>query len=139
VTLEDVDSWKLFVDHLETIEPPSQMAAVLRHVALRKFMLLKGDDRSLARLKYWLLRNFDDVLEQARDGPGSSAFITESLRAALDYTRYATRMTAEIKEFISKFVHEWNGLADAHTVLQLLAYLPASHHFDGISGLLLVH
>lgn len=131
VTIEELDTWDDLINNLESIEPPSQIASVLQDPALRRYLTLSRTEHALSRLNFWLVRCYDEVLEDLKDGNGSSAFISETLSAALDYTRYMKRMPHEIRDFVGSFVSHWDGVTDAWTVLQLLAQLPLHAAYNG--------
>ncbi len=54
MTLEEIESAEGLVLNLEKIELPNQLVAVLADPLLRKFLLLRPEDESWARVNLWI-------------------------------------------------------------------------------------
>jgi centromere protein I len=74
-----------FVRHLERIELPNQLVAVIGDPLLQKFLQLKYSEATSRRIDNWLLAFFEDQLEASQSSVG---IILNMLQAIQDYTRY---------------------------------------------------
>lgn len=97
MTLEEIDSWDQFVNNLEKLDPPSQIVSMLKDPVVRRYLILKEVDQSTMRLKFWLVRCLDDILESMKDGTESRAFISEILETALEFTRAVKASVLHLK------------------------------------------
>ena len=84
-TLEEVQSVSDFVEHLEDLETPSQLAAGLQDPLLQKLLILDCSDDASRRLDFWLLRYFEEELEILREGFGLSPTLPEILSGLAKY------------------------------------------------------
>ncbi|KAL2760482.1 hypothetical protein ACRALDRAFT_2092897, partial [Sodiomyces alcalophilus JCM 7366] len=67
VTLEEIDNVDRFVNNLEKIELPNQLAAVLADPLLQKLVLLRKDYLVTRRIVHWVEAALDDILTGTAD------------------------------------------------------------------------
>ena len=79
--------------HLERIELPNQLVAVIGDPLLQKFLQLKYSETISRRIDNWLLAFFEDQLEASYS---SASNIMNMLEAIQDYTRY-TKVCFSVK------------------------------------------
>ncbi len=82
VTLEEIDSAAGLAQHLETLELPSQLVAVLADPLLQKLLLLRPADEATARVENWLAAC---VVSAARGGGGGDDELMDLLEVVHDY------------------------------------------------------
>ncbi|KAF2454485.1 Mis6-domain-containing protein [Lineolata rhizophorae] len=124
VTLEEIDGVDRFVDNLERIELPNQLAASFRDPLLQKYLTLNPSKIASQRIELWLSQVFQDELECLRDGGGASAHLTEVLSALLKYTEYTNVIPPVAKNFLQRYLFLWDGTSNVKETTGLLSYLP---------------
>ena len=67
MTLEEIDSVDKFVDNLEKLELPNQLAAVLADPLLQKLTSLRPDAEANERVSNWVAAAAQDVLSGETD------------------------------------------------------------------------
>jgi centromere protein I len=85
-----------FVRHLERIELPNQLVAVIGDPLLQKFLQLKHSEATSQRIDNWLLAFFEDELQSSHS---SASNILNMLHAIQDYTCY-TKVCFSVKPMI---------------------------------------
>lgn len=65
--MEEIDNVDRFVNNLEKIELPNQLAAVLADPLLQKLVLLRKDYLITRRIVHWVEAALDDVLTGTAD------------------------------------------------------------------------
>jgi centromere protein I len=81
VTLEEISSVDKFVQNLEKIELPNQLAAVLADPLLQTLLLLRPDQDSHVRVSNWIR----GVVQDAMDGDMDASSLAEVLEVLQDY------------------------------------------------------
>ncbi|KOS18484.1 Inner centromere protein mis6 [Escovopsis weberi] len=90
VTLEEIESVASFVRHLEKIELPNQLVAMLADPLLQKLLLLRPNQETSQRIANWL----DAVLRDVIEGNAEETMIWEVLD--IMYTDLLHNWTAEL-------------------------------------------
>jgi centromere protein I len=92
VALEDVQDVDDFVQKLDQLELPSQLAAVLEDPLLQKYLALRPSATSDDRINNWLAAYLDDLLKTPKSSPGAGARLSGLLSQLAKYTR-STRVS----------------------------------------------
>jgi len=89
VTLEEINSVDDLVNKLDILEPPNRLVSALKDPLLQKYMGLVTSEEMQQRLTLWLVRYFDEELENLREEFRASENLSEVLSGLLSYTRYS--------------------------------------------------
>lgn len=65
--MEEIDNADRFVQNLEKIHLPNQLAAVVADPLLQKLVLLRKDDLMSKRIIHWIDAALDDILSGTAD------------------------------------------------------------------------
>ncbi|CAK7226241.1 hypothetical protein SCUCBS95973_006134 [Sporothrix curviconia] len=128
VTLEEIDSAAGFVQHLETIELPSQLVAVLADPLLQKLLLLRPSDEAFARVDRWL----EACVASAASGDGSGKGrnnddeLMDLLEVVHDYITSTQTFPPVFHRFFNEILAHWNGKDKKTLILESLAYVPVT-------------
>ncbi|OLN86874.1 Inner centromere protein mis6 [Colletotrichum chlorophyti] len=120
VTLEEIDSAERLAQHIEKIELPSQLAAVLADPLLQKFVALKKDDAASKRVVHWIDAALADVL----NGDADDRLFTETMEILEDYVARVKETPPVILNFFTKLFTTWNGVDARDPILSILQYAP---------------
>jgi centromere protein I len=96
VTLDEIDNVEDFVQHLERIELPNQLVAVIGDPLLQKFLRLKYSETTWQRIDNWLSAFFEDQLETSHSTTGN---ILDMLQGIREYARYTK--VGNLKSYIT--------------------------------------
>ncbi|KAH7321554.1 Mis6-domain-containing protein [Rhexocercosporidium sp. MPI-PUGE-AT-0058] len=121
VTLEEIEDVHDFIQKLENIEPPNQLAAVINDPLLQKFLQLRSNESHSKRVESWLLAFFEDQLQSPNAG---ERHILEMLESILGYTRHTKALPQACLTYLRSMIPTWNGVTGREVVLALLAYTP---------------
>lgn len=95
VTLDEIDSASQFVKHLEKIELPNQLVAVMADPLLQKLLLLRPDAGADARIADWLEACISDAEENAFvDGGSALLDLLEVVRDHADHTKVCPSLSS---------------------------------------------
>ncbi|KAI6447259.1 hypothetical protein MCOR17_010591 [Pyricularia oryzae] len=122
VTLDEIDSASQFVKHLEKIELPNQLVAVMADPLLQKLLLLRPDAGADARIADWLEACISDAEENAFvDGGSALLDLLEVVRDHADHTKLLHQVYDDL---MRKIYPVWNGKDRIDVVLATLTHVP---------------
>ncbi|KAI5803123.1 Mis6-domain-containing protein [Geopyxis carbonaria] len=125
VTLEEVKDANDFVEKLDRLELPNQMAAILQDGLLQKLLALRPSVAASERINNWLAAALEDELRIYHSTiPGASARRDALLLNIVQYTRSTRTLLPAIEDFLKKFLQKWDGKSSADSVLELVCFLP---------------
>ncbi|TLD31037.1 hypothetical protein PspLS_02599 [Pyricularia sp. CBS 133598] len=122
VTLDEIDSASQFVKHLEKIELPNQLVAVLADPLLQKLLLLRPDSGADARIGDWLEACISDAEESAFVDGGSA--LLDLLEVVQDHAAHTKILHPIYDDLMRKIYPVWNGKDRIDIVLATLTYVP---------------
>ncbi|ROT43228.1 Mis6-domain-containing protein [Sodiomyces alkalinus F11] len=120
VTLEEIDNVERFVNNLEKIELPNQLAAVLADPLLQKLVLLRKDHITTQRIVRWVEAALDDVLT----GTADTKTFVDTMEVLEDYVSRVKESPNVILNFLAKLFGYWNGVDAQEPILRILQYTP---------------
>ncbi|KAK1599418.1 Mis6-domain-containing protein [Colletotrichum navitas] len=120
VTLEEIDSADRFVQSIEKIELPNQLAAVLADPLLQKFIALKNDHAASKRVVHWI----DAVLEDVLNGNADEKLFRETMEVLADYVSRVKETPFVLLSFFAKLFTTWNGVDARDPIMSILHYAP---------------
>lgn len=127
VTLEEIHSAEDFVQHLENIELPSQMVAVLADPLLQKLLLLRPSDESFARVDRWLEECIASVVYSNRNlgygGRGNIDELMELLEVVHDYITSTRTFPPVFHRFFGEILKHWDGKDRKTLIFESLSFV----------------
>ncbi|MCJ1304140.1 hypothetical protein MMC08_006952 [Hypocenomyce scalaris] len=123
-TLEEVANVDDLVEKLDRIHLPNQMIAALDDPLLQKYIGLRPSIAVTKRMDRWLDMFLDEQLHAAEDGREANKALSEILGKILSYTRFTKTIPHSAKNFLVRYLIDWDGLENQSEILGLLAYLP---------------
>ncbi|CAK7207325.1 hypothetical protein SEUCBS139899_010135 [Sporothrix eucalyptigena] len=123
VTLEEIDSAAGFVQHLEIIELPNQLVAVLADPLLQKLLLLRPSDEAFARVDRWL----EACVTSSASGDGSKDELMDLLEVVHDYIASTQMFPPIFHNFFGEILAHWNGKDKKTLILESLAFVPLTN------------
>ncbi|KAF3002944.1 hypothetical protein E8E13_003785 [Curvularia kusanoi] len=130
VTLEGIDSVEIFVEKLDSIEPPGQLVSFLTDPLLQKYVELKPSPVVSARIGLWLAACLEEQASAAIQGTGDIALLAELFNALLQHARYTKTLLPVVPAFLKEYISVWNGRDNVDAILGLLAYVPGDSFED---------
>jgi len=127
-----IDSFNNFLDKLDEIEYPSQIAAALSSERLQLLMTCDPDPVVMTRLSLWLqhVLSFGFRVKSKNE----TETFEKLLRMLLTFSTTVKSLPV-VEGFLSTFLSTWDGLSSAPLILSLLACItPATYEdlYDGI-------
>ncbi|CAK7271179.1 hypothetical protein SEPCBS57363_004485 [Sporothrix epigloea] len=127
VTLEEIHSAEDFVQHLENIELPSQMVAVLADPLLQKLLLLRPSDESFARVDRWLEECIASVVYGNRNlgylGRGNIDELMELLEVVHEYITSTRTFPPVFHRFFGEILKHWDGKDRKTLIFESLSFV----------------
>ncbi|KAI9677674.1 MAG: hypothetical protein M1817_006629 [Caeruleum heppii] len=136
ITLEEIDSVPTFIDQLDAIELPNQIASVIRDPLLQKYLALRPSEVARRRLDDWLEAFFADQLAVFRDTGKGSRALGPVLEDLASYTQATKVLLPVVQEFLQNVLALWDGRSDRDALLGLLAFVPLDTSSEERSSLL---
>ncbi|KAF7562801.1 hypothetical protein G7046_g1337 [Stylonectria norvegica] len=127
VTLEEIENATDFVRHIEKLELPNQLVAVLADPLLQKLLMLRPSDESSQRIANWLNSVFQDVV----DGEADESAFFDVLDILRDYVVSIKTLPPLILNFFARFLPLWNGSSRREAIFEILSYVPLLE-FEGL-------
>ncbi|CAK7236286.1 hypothetical protein SBRCBS47491_009586 [Sporothrix bragantina] len=126
VTLEEIDSAAGLVQHLEIIELPSQLVAILADPLLQKLLLLRPSDEAFARVDRWLEACVSGAASGNGSGKGKNDELMDLLEVVHDYITSTQTFPPMFHRFFKEILAHWNGKDKKALILESLAYVPVT-------------
>ncbi|OAX80697.1 hypothetical protein ACJ72_04961 [Emergomyces africanus] len=130
ISLEELRSASDFVQKLDRIELPNQVAAALTDPLAQRYLLLVKNEEAMRRLESWLDSFFEDEVDRtrAREEGEAEADDSEHLKYVFDalvgFVRFTKSMPQAVDKFLRNYLLSWNGHDSRTAILGLLEYLP---------------
>ncbi|KAF3490643.1 Mis6 domain-containing protein [Arthroderma uncinatum] len=124
-SLEELSNVRDFVNKLDKIELPNQIASALTEPLTQKFLLLVQNKEALERMESWLTSFFEDELDQLHEEGQNPS---EELGLALDMLSFPEA----VDNFLQTYLPVWDGISNRTVILDLLEYVPI--HDAGLYG-----
>ncbi|KAI0472068.1 Mis6-domain-containing protein [Xylariaceae sp. FL0804] len=119
VTLEEIENVDAFVKHLETIELPSQLIAILSDPLLQKFLLLRPQAEAHQRVSNWLTSYAQDLL-----GGNAEAQLVDVLEILESYVSTTKTFPPVFLAFFNELLKTWDSRNGTDTILKTLTFTP---------------
>lgn len=134
VPFVQIDNFKDMLTHIEKIEFPSQIGAILNNQLLKHLLCFSSDKVTAARLQYWL---YDTLCEEflyndSRDYEQNDAL----LKLLVSFTDFCQEGVPVVDNFLMKYLVFWNGNDHKSHILRLLARYRL-HPFGKLNDILL--
>ncbi|PGH00683.1 centromere protein I [Blastomyces parvus] len=129
-SLEELRSANDFVQKLDRIELPNQVAAALVDPLAQRYLLFVRNEDATQRLESWLDSFFEDELDRMRavkegeDEVDDSEHLEYVLDALVGFVRFTKSMPEAVDTFLRRYLLSWNGHDGRTTILGLLEYIP---------------
>ncbi|KKZ66606.1 hypothetical protein EMCG_07720 [[Emmonsia] crescens] len=129
-SLEELRSASDFVQKLDRIELPNQVAAALADPLAQRYLLLVRSEAAMRRLESWLDSFFEDEMdrirgeEQGEDEADDPEHLEYVLNALVGFVRFTKGMPQAVDKFLRNYLLSWNGHDSRTAILGLLEYIP---------------
>ncbi|OJD25076.1 hypothetical protein ACJ73_03554 [Blastomyces percursus] len=129
-SLEELRSANDFVQKLDRIDVPNQVAAALVDPLAQRYLLFVRNEGATQRLESWLDSFFEDELDRMRaekeeeDEVNDSEHLEYVLDALVGFVRFTKSMPNAVDKFLRKYLLFWNGYDSRTAILGLLEYIP---------------
>ncbi|KAK2747098.1 hypothetical protein FQN57_002353 [Myotisia sp. PD_48] len=124
-SFEELRDARDFINKLDKIELPNQIASALVEPLVQKYLLLVENTIALRRMDSWLASLFQDELDRIQVGDedtlGQLGYVLDIL---VQYVRYTKKLPESLDNFLQSYLLVWNGDDNRMSVLELLEYLP---------------
>ncbi|PNY25194.1 Centromere protein I [Tolypocladium capitatum] len=120
VTLEEIENAAGFVQHIDRLELPNQLVAVLADPLLQKLLLLRPGAEAHRRVANWL----DEVLREVLDGDADEDTLWEALEVVRDFVVRTKTLPPVLLGFFARFFALWSGSGRRDLVFDLLGHAP---------------
>ncbi|KAI1964678.1 hypothetical protein LOZ58_001365 [Ophidiomyces ophidiicola] len=134
-SLEEVRSINSFVQKLDKVQLPNQIASALADPLAQKYLLLVQNNQASQRMENWLQNFFEDELDLLAVQGCESGDLSYVLEVLVGYVRYVKASYHELPQsaltFFRRYLSIWNGKDYQTNILALLEYLPV----EGYSNL----
>ncbi|EFQ97255.1 hypothetical protein MGYG_00296 [Nannizzia gypsea CBS 118893] len=127
-SLEELSNVRDFVNKLDKIELPNQIASALIEPLNQKFLLLAQNKEALQRMESWLTSFFEDELDQLREENSSSEELAFVLDNLVRYVRYTKVFPSCVEKFLQNYLLVWDGTSHRAAMINLLEYAPMRDH-----------
>ncbi|EGC49792.1 Mis6 domain-containing protein [Histoplasma capsulatum var. duboisii H88] len=133
-SLEEIRSANDFVQKLDRIEMPNQVAAALADPLAQRYLVFVRNEGATRRLESWLDSFFEDEVAriQAREEGDDEGNDPEHLEYVLDvligFVRFTKSMPQAVDKFLRKYLLSWNGHDSRTAILSLLEYIPIQEY-----------
>ncbi|CCX06676.1 Similar to Centromere protein I; acc. no. Q8AYS7 [Pyronema omphalodes CBS 100304] len=125
VTLEEVQNADDFVQKLDKLELPNQLAAVLEDPLLQQLVALKPTELAQERIENWLAASLYDTMKTlSSTAPGAAARTSKLLEQIAGYTKATRTLLPPVQEFLKAYLQQWDGQANLQAILMLCSFLP---------------
>jgi centromere protein I len=125
VTLEEVQNADDFVQKLDTLELPNQLAAVLEDTLLQQLVALKPTEMAQERIENWLAASLYDTMKTlSSTAPGAAARTSKLLEQIAGYTKATRKLLPPVQEFLKSYLQQWDGQANLQAILMMCSFLP---------------
>ncbi|KAM5486895.1 hypothetical protein McanCB56680_001303 [Microsporum canis] len=123
-SLEELNNVRDFVNKLDKIELPNQIASALTEPLAQKFLLLVQNNEALQRMESWLTNFFEDELDHLDEEKRSSEELGFALDSLVRYVRYTKGFPRSVDKFLQHYLPLWDGISYKVAMLNLLEYVP---------------
>ncbi|KAK5993292.1 Centromere I-like protein [Cladobotryum mycophilum] len=120
VTLEEIENVSSFVQHMDKIELPNQLVAVLADPLLQKLLLLRPSPEALQRIANWL----NSILQDVIDGDADESTLWEVLDIVGEFVAQTKSLPPVLLNFFARFFQLWNGSGRRDSLFTILSYAP---------------
>ncbi|KND93965.1 Centromere protein I [Tolypocladium ophioglossoides CBS 100239] len=120
VTLEEIEGAASFVRHLDRLELPNQLVAVLADPLLQKLLLLRPAAEAHRRVANWLGAVLRDVLH----GDADEGALWEVLEVVRDFVVRTKTLPPVLLGFFARFFALWSGAGRRELVFDVLGHAP---------------
>ncbi|ODH45366.1 hypothetical protein ACO22_00090 [Paracoccidioides brasiliensis] len=133
-SLEELRNANDFIQKLDRIELPNQVAAALVDPLAQKFLLLVRNEGAMRRLESWLNSFLEEELDRIRAGEEGyeASDDTGHLEYVLDvlvgFVRFTKSMPQAVDKFLRNYLISWNGHDSQSAILGLLEYIPLQNY-----------
>ncbi|POR33164.1 Centromere protein I, partial [Tolypocladium paradoxum] len=127
VTLEEIESAAGFVAHMDRLELPNQLVAVLADPLLQKLLLLRPGAEAHRRVANWL----GAVLRHVLDGDADEGTLWDVLEVVRDFVVRNKTLPPVLLGFFARFFELWSGSGRRDLVFGVLGYAPF-HDFQAL-------
>ncbi|EER29983.1 hypothetical protein D8B26_007257 [Coccidioides posadasii str. Silveira] len=128
-SLEELRSVKDFVQKLDRIQLPNQIASALADPLAQKYLLLVQNKLATRRMESWLASFFEDELDMLSSGDAdTSGHLGYVLDLLVDYVRFTKELPCAVLDLFRSYLSLWNGKDHQTSILALLEYLPIQEY-----------
>ncbi|KAL4220762.1 hypothetical protein ACF0H5_021156 [Mactra antiquata] len=115
-----IQSFKGLLDHLDNVEYPSQIGAVLRSDPLKHFMSFTKDQIACARFQFWISKTLQEALVNSLK-PNHKQRVTSLLKSTKLFSDFLQEGIPAVDIEIFDYLHTWNGIQYSPLILQLIS------------------
>ncbi|XP_066267056.1 centromere protein I-like [Branchiostoma lanceolatum] len=119
VPVQLIGSFEELLKNLDSLELPSQAAAVLRSQYLQHFVSCHPQQHVAHRIGYWLYRTLRQDLIDC-PSPSTKPRVEKLLKALIDFTDFLQEGVPLCEMFLWEYLFTWNGLDHRPQILQLI-------------------
>ncbi|CAG8776975.1 10237_t:CDS:2, partial [Acaulospora morrowiae] len=123
ITLGEISDVRRLASIIDKIELPDRFASILVESRILQHVFICDPQRVMvARVDYWIDQCLMDLVH-CGDNAASKSRLGNFFLKLVTMTEFLKELVPAVHEFLTKYVHSWNGLEYQEQIFKLLTFL----------------
>ncbi|CAG8761414.1 5653_t:CDS:10, partial [Racocetra persica] len=123
VTLDEMSDIRQLASNIDKIELPNQLASILDNRMLQHVIVLNPERVAIARISYWIDQYLMDLVYWSDQNTNTKMRFDCLLNKLITMTEFMKELLPGIQEFLTKYIHSWDGGEYQDLIFRLLTFL----------------